>query len=166
MTKEECMQDKFLAEIERIEQSEKGINGILQSKFTEKFVFEPKPVPPLEDFESPVIKQLITELKNAQIGFDTSMILQHCSEIILDRFNTIVKGVLGPQSVKTLTTVAHELERLSLNEDLVSLAKKRARLQSELSKMQELEKNPHEELPVALDEVAVLKPKKKSKKQV
>jgi mRNA-degrading endonuclease YafQ of YafQ-DinJ toxin-antitoxin module len=152
MKKELLMSNKK----EQLEAFINEINGHLNSpRFKEPFQFIQGHIPRNNDFKSATLKEILEDLRNAQIGFDYNLVLQLIEQQSLEKFNEIINRRIKGISMRSLMELRHEVEKYSLEEDKKEFEKKLAKL-------------PVEEKPVAVEKVEpateLKSVKKKSKK--
>lgn len=114
---------------EQLEAFINEINGHLNSpRFKEPFQFIQGHIPRSGDFKSAALKEILEDLRNAQIGFDYNLVLQLIEQQSLEKFNEIINRRIKGISMRSLMELRHEVEKYSLEEDKKEFEKRIANL--------------------------------------
>ena len=136
MKKELLMSNKK----EQLEAFINEINGHLNSpRFKEPFQFIQGHIPRNNDFKSVTLKEILEDLRNAQIGFDYNLVLQLIEQQSLEKFNEIINRRIKGISMRSLMELRHEVEKYSLEEDKKEFEKRIASLPVEVKPVSENE---------------------------
>lgn len=110
---------------EQLEAFINEINGHLNSpRFKEPFQFILGHIPRSGDFKSAALKEILEDLRNAQVGFDYNLVLQLIEQQSLEKFNEIINRRIKGISMRSLMELRHEVEKYSLEEDKKEFEKK------------------------------------------
>lgn len=136
MKKELLMSNKK----EQLEAFINEINGHLNSpRFKEPFQFIQGHIPRSGDFKSAALKEILEDLRNAQIGFDYNLVLQLIEQQSLEKFNEIINRRIKGISMRSLMELRHEVEKYSLEEDKKEFEKRITSLPVEVKPVSENE---------------------------
>lgn len=136
MKKELLMSNKK----EQLEAFINEINGHLNSpRFKEPFQFIQGHIPRSGDFKSAVLKEILEDLRNAQVGFDYNLVLQLIEQQSLEKFNEIINRRIKGISMRSLMELRHEVEKYSLEEDKKEFEKKLAKMPVEVKEEAKIE---------------------------
>lgn len=125
---------------EQLEAFINEINGHLNSpRFKEPFQFIQGHIPRSGDFKSAALKEILEDLRNAQIGFDYNLVLQLIEQQSLEKFNEIINRRIKGISMRSLMELRHEVEKYSLEEDKKEFEKRIAGLPVEVKPVSENE---------------------------
>jgi mRNA-degrading endonuclease YafQ of YafQ-DinJ toxin-antitoxin module len=125
---------------EQLEAFINEINGHLNSpRFKEPFQFIQGHIPRNNDFKSTTLKEILEDLRNAQIGFDYNLVLQLIEQQSLEKFNEIINRRIKGISMRSLMELRHEVEKYSLEEDKKEFEKRIAGLPVEVKPVSENE---------------------------